>query len=234
LAYAAAKRAHLELLPRSVDPAAGLVVDAGANDGDWSAALLEVFPALEVLAVEPGVEPLGNLRERFKDAANVKIEPRALASVPGVSDYHRTRASVFASLLPPEHSLQELYALPGSPAAVLEVIPVETVTLDELIGPREVSVLKLEVQGGELAALEGGRQTLSRTAAVLVEVLYVPHYQGDATFSALHEAMVELGFQLMDVLPPFRIDEGPALWADACYCPRQAKDGSRRRPLSDG
>jgi FkbM family methyltransferase len=234
LSYAAAKRAHLELLPRSVDPTAGVVVDAGANDGEWTAALLKVFPGTEVIAVEPGEEPLANLHSCFEKAENVRIVPKALARDPGLSQYHRTRASVFASLLPPERALHDLYSLPGSPTTVLEVVPVETVTLDEVVGDRAVSILKLDVQGGELGVLEGGRQTLSRTAAVLVEVLYLPHYRGDTTFPMLHEAMSELGFQLMNVSSPFRIDDGPALWADACYCPRRADGRGRPGVASHG
>ena len=65
--------------------------------------------------------------------------------------------------------------------------------------------------------LRGGRRVLENTVAVLVEVMFLPHYEGDTTFPGIHEAMIELGFVLMDLSRPFRLDEGPALWADACY-----------------
>ncbi len=165
--------------------------------------------------MEPGREPLGVLEPRFADRPNVTIVPRAVATTAGTATFHRTESSVFASLLPPETSLSSLY--PESPVAVTETVEVPTSSLDELVGGRAVSVLKLDVQGGELAVLEGGSKTLAKTSAVLAEVLFQPHYEGDAGFARLHEAMVALGFQLFDLSEPDRVGEGPALWADASY-----------------
>jgi len=225
LAYPAARRANIDMLPAWVDPRAGLVLDVGANDGDWTADFLRVFPRSEVIAVEPGAEPRAVLSRRFADAENVRIDPRAVSDLPGKASFYRTRASVFSSLNRPEPALHELYALPGAPTTLVETATVETVALDDLVGDRAVSVLKLDVQGGELAALRSGRRVLQNTAAVLVEVLFLPHYEGDATFPALDECMTDIGFALIDLSPPFRIEGGPALWADACYArlPRRLK-----------
>lgn len=217
LVYPNAREAGFNMLPPWVDPRAGLVLDLGANVGAWSAHALRVFPGLEVIAVEPGSEPLAVLEARFAGHDNVTVDPRGVTDVTGTSTYHRTRASVFASLLPPKAALHDLYALPGSPTEVLEAVEVRTVTLDELVGARPVSVLKLDVQGGELAVLRGGGRVLENTAAILIEVNFLPHYEGDTTFPGLHEALTGLGFTLMDLSPPFRLGDGPALWADACY-----------------
>jgi FkbM family methyltransferase len=211
------RAANLNMLPPWVDPRSGLVLDIGANEGDWTADVVRVFPGLRVIAAEPGPEPLAILADRFAGHPNVTIVPRAISDTTGWSTFHRTRASVFASLLAPTPALHDLYALPGGPTDVLETFEVETVTLDDLVGERPVSVLKLDVQGGELAVLRGGQRVLEHTAAVLVEVLFLSHYEGDATFAGVHEAMMELGFALMELAPPFRLGNGPALWSDACY-----------------
>jgi len=232
--FAVARGAHLDMLPAHVDPHAGLVLDLGANEGDWTEAMLAVFPGVEVLAVEPGDDPRAKLEARFADVPNVTVKSCAMSDHSGTATYHRTRASVFASLLPPREDLDEIYPLHGGPTAVLETVEVETATLDELVGARPVSVLKLDVQGGELAVLRGGAETLARTAAVLVEVLFVPHYEGDATFPLLHEAMVSLNLELIDMSKPFRLGEGPALWADACYCRRPPADPSDSPASADG
>jgi FkbM family methyltransferase len=220
LVFPDARAANLDMLPSWVDPRAGLVVDLGANEGEWTASALRVFPDLEILAVEPGQEPLGVLEPRFADRPNVTIVPRAVAASAGTATFHRTESSVFASLLPPRSSLAELY--PESPVAVTEAIEVPTSSLDELVGDRRVSVLKLDVQGGELAVLAGGEKTLACTDAVLAEVLFQPHYEGDAGFAGLHEALIALGFELFDLSEPDRVGEGPALWADASYARRPA------------
>jgi hypothetical protein len=102
-----------------------------------------------------------------------------------------------------------------SPTKEVDTVQVDTVTLDQLVGDQHVSILKLDVQGGELAVLNGGREALKRTDCVLVEVLFVSHYEGDTTFPGIHAAIVEQGFQLMDISRPFREGHGPALWAGA-------------------
>ena len=182
---------------------------------------LRVFPGLELIAAEPGPGPRAILENRFSGRRNVLIDPRAVTDAPGKTQYHVTRSSVFASLLEPMPSLSDLYSV-GFPTEVLKTIEVSTVTLDELVGERPVSILKLDVQGSELGVLRGGSQVLASTAAVLIEVLFLPHYEGDTLFPGIHAAMTDLGFTLME-LRPFRLRDGPVLWADACY----AQDSGR-------
>lgn len=217
LAYPDARNANLDMLPPWVDPRGGLVVDVGANEGSWTGELLRIFPGVEVIAAEPGAEPRATLTARFGDCPNVLIDPRAVSDTAGTATFHVTRASEFSSLLPPTATLHELYGASWSPTEELDTVQVDTVTLDQLVGDRHVSILKLDVQGAELAVLDGGRNALKRTDCVLVEILFVAHYEGDTTFPGIHAAMVEQGFQLMDVSRPFREGDGPALWADACY-----------------
>src|SRR5690349_14391731 len=100
--------ADLDMLPSWVDPKAGLVLDLGANEGDWTAAALKAYPGIEVIAAEPGPEPLSVLEPRFADHESVTVDPRAVTDASGMSTYHRTRASVFASLLPPAAALHDL------------------------------------------------------------------------------------------------------------------------------
>ena len=145
------------------------------------------------------------------------VDPRAVSDTTGSATFHVTRWSVFSSLLPPAAALHELYGAAGSSTEELDTVQVETVALDELVGDRHVSILKLDVQGGELAVINGGHKALQHTDCVLVEVLFVEHYQGDTTFPGIHAALAEQGFQLIDISRPFRDGDGPALWADACY-----------------
>jgi FkbM family methyltransferase len=213
--YPDARRANLHMLPRWVNPRDGLLLDLGANEGSWTAEAISVLPDARVLAVEPGLEPGGLLVERFRDAPNVTVDLRAVSDQTGSASYYATRASVFASLLPPAPALHALYALPGAPTEVLETVDVDTIRLDDLVH-EPVSVVKIDVQGGELAVLRGGQRVMRGAAAVLIEVVFVPHYSGDASFPEVDRAMADLGLHLYDISRPFRLD-GRALWADTCY-----------------
>ena len=70
--------ADLGMLPSWVDPRAGVVLDIGANEGSGMAAALQAFPGLEVIAAEPGPEPLSVLETRFAKHENATADPGAI------------------------------------------------------------------------------------------------------------------------------------------------------------
>jgi FkbM family methyltransferase len=215
-AYRNAWRSRLHLLPDDLDLRRGLVVDVGANEGSFTNAVLTLVPEARVLAVEPAPEPLARLRERFGDRPNVTVVGQAVADEEGVAALHLTGHDHNSSLHRPRDEMRELYQDPGW--GVVRSIDVQTTSLDRLIGAdEEVSVLKLDVQGGELAVLRGAQGTLDRTRAVLMEVTFVSHYEGDADFQRLNQELLERGFQLTAISEPGRTQRGRVTWADACY-----------------
>jgi hypothetical protein len=79
-----------------------------------------------------------------------------------------------------------------------------------------VGLLKIDVQGYEIPVLEGAVSTLKSTCAILLEVNYVSHYCGGATFDLLHAKLKTLGFRTFGVSAPYSGPQGP-LWADAMF-----------------
>jgi FkbM family methyltransferase len=216
LAYRRAWLARLHLLPPDVDLRHGMILDIGANEGDFSAAVLALAPEATIVAVEPSPEPLKRLKARVAGRPNVTIVPKAVAAESGTARFHVTAHDHNASLQQPRsEKMGALYRDEGW--GVREVLEVETVSLDELAGGRDVALLKLDVQGGEMKAIRGGREALARTHAVLMEVTFVSHYEGDASFQDLNRAMLDLGFELAGISSPGRSSEGAPAWADACY-----------------
>jgi FkbM family methyltransferase len=228
---AALRRTRLDLLPPGFDLRTGLVVDAGANRGDWTADVLRIAPGAEVLVVEPAPALHDGLRRRFAEKPGVSIDGRAVGGAAGTSLLHLTGSSHNSSLKPPLPGTAAHYAWGWDP---LGTVAVEVVTLDQLVGDTAVSVLKLDVQGAEAEVLAGGRRTLRRTRFILIEVTFVPHYEGDASFAALHEILVGQGFELIGLSEPFRNQGGAILWIDACYQSRRFADevrpGGRAQP----
>ena len=95
---------------------------------------------------------------------------------------------------------------------------VQVLPLDDLLpSDRHVDLLKIDVQGVEREVLGGARKTLRNTSAVLMEVNFRSHYEGDDTFGPLHSLMTDAGFQLWSISPPYRGPSGEALWADALF-----------------
>lgn len=216
--YRLAREARLDLLPPELDLARGVIVDLGANVGDWTAAVLEIAPRARVIAVEPAPGPRRELGSRFGADPRVSIDPRAVAGSAGVADFFVTDHNHNSSIRRPHESVDDHYGGIGA-WRVVERIKVVTTTVDELVGEQDVSVLKIDVQGLEREVLWGARRALNRTGAVLLEVTLTSHYEGDATFPSLHERMTELGFELIGLSKPFRSVRGAVLWLDACYTP---------------
>jgi FkbM family methyltransferase len=169
--------------------------------------------------VEPSPEPRARLEARVAGRRNVTVVPKAVATASGTARFHITVHDHNASLQRPRtDQMGALYHHEGW--GVREVLEVETISLDELARGRDVALLKLDVQGGEMEAIRGGGEALTRTHAVLMEVTFVSHYEGDATFQDLNHAMLDLGFELCGISSPGRSPEGVPTWADACYVRR--------------
>jgi FkbM family methyltransferase len=212
-----ARLAGLHMLPADLRLDGRLVVDVGANEGWFSRSVLSVAPGAQVIAVEPTPIPLATLRAELGGHPGVTIVPKALAGEEGTATMHVTDAHTFSSLLAPRPETDGLYGAPTGTVTAAQALEVPVTTLDAVVGDRDVALLKLDVQGGELGVLAGGDATLPRTDAILCEVLFVSHYEGDAPFPVLNRRMEELGFVLRDVSDVQRNAEGTALFAEACF-----------------
>ena len=210
-------RARVHLLPADVDLRTALVVDIGANEGKFSAGLLGIAPEARIIAIEPAPEPLERLRARLGDNPNVEILDVAVSRESGTASFHLTAHDHNSSLRSPRSESRETI---GVGFSVLEDLQVRTVTLDDLLGDREVDVLKIDVQGAEMDVLQGGERTLARTRAVLLEMNFFSQYEGDTTFNALHAEMVRRNFELVNVSPPLTTANGTAIFIDGCYARR--------------
>jgi FkbM family methyltransferase len=218
-----ARRAYLSrvhLIPPWVDLRSGLIVDIGANEGNFSAAVAGLAPGARIIACEPNPAPRERLRARL--GSKVEIVDAAIGAEPGHATFNITAMDHNSSLrMPRSEKMGALLQQEGW--EVTERLDVEVTTLDALVGDRDVAVVKLDVQGAEMDVLMGGGEALRRTQAVLMEVTFFSHYESDATFGALHDRMTELGFELVSIAQPALAGkDGRFAWSDACYA-RQPK-----------
>ena len=144
-----------------------LFVDGGAHWGLYTVlAARGVGPSGLVVAFEPEAEN----RARLERTVAANGFGNVVVSAVALSDGARGALLVTDTMNSGGHSLFE--AAIGDPGAT---VAVETGSLDELL-PRLAGsfagapvVLKLDVQGAELAVLDGAARTLGRTRALLVE-----------------------------------------------------------------
>ncbi len=170
---------------RLVSPATNCI-DGGCHIGAMLALFTSVAPAGRHIAFEPVAEKAAWLRRRWPVA---EVHQAALGDAPGEASFavNRTR--------PGMSGLRTAYL--GSDA--LTASTVEVVTIDDVVGEREIGFLKLDIEGNELPALRGARRTIERCRpAILFEcgprwTLEQFGYSRSEMFDFIHD---ELGYSI--------------------------------------
>lgn len=208
---------RIEHLPASLRDELALVVDVGANTGQWVSALLLFAVVGRIEAFEPNPDAFEALRACLGTRPDTHLHDLALGEAHARIDLNITGASDLSSLLTPNETLLEEYSPEN--AEVIKRVPVEVLPLDDVID-RDVTIdlLKIDVQGFEHAVLRGAHATLKHTRVLLIEMNFASHYVGDGSFCSLYSQITgEFGFTFWDLSPPHRGRAGQALWADAVF-----------------
>nr|WP_245327991.1 FkbM family methyltransferase [Xanthobacter flavus] len=169
------------------------VVDIGANpiDGDPPYKPLLARRLCRVIGFEPQPEALARL-----DAAKSDLEtylPHAVGDGQRRT-LHICAASGMTSLLEPDaHVLSHFPGL-ADWARVLDRRQVDTVALSAVPEIDGIEMLKMDLQGGERAVLEGAGDTLAETVCIQLEVSFVPLYKGQAPYGEMDLALRARGF----------------------------------------
>jgi FkbM family methyltransferase len=216
-AQAAVETCCFDLWPQSLrnESRPWTLVDVGANRGDFTQAVADLVSLSGVYAFEPQPschKPLSDVLNRIPNshlyavAVGEKCKPIALKC---------TSNPKLASILSPSQEVSSEY--PIGDFDIAKEIEVPMVRLDDIIPENiEIGLMKIDVQGYEMPVLEGAINTLAKTNALLMEVNYVPHYEGGSTFDDLVERVRSLGFRTYGISKPYGGSNGP-LWADAMF-----------------
>lgn len=196
--------------------AARTVVDVGANKGQFYLAARRVLPAARIYSFEP----LASARARLERIASgdraATIHPYALSDRTGAATMTVTARRDSSSLLAPTE--RQVAMFPGTRAIGEE--EVDCRTLDEMLSADELSplsLLKIDVQGGELAVLEGGTHIVPRFDWVYVECSYVELYAGQPLFAEVAAHLERQGFALYGRFNLVHDDHGGELQADCLF-----------------
>ncbi|WP_197024070.1 FkbM family methyltransferase [Xanthobacter sp. 126] len=164
------------------------VVDIGANpiDGDPPYKPLLARRLCRVVGFEAQPEALARL-----DAAKSDLEtylPHAIADGQRRT-LHVCAASGMTSLLEPDpHVLSHFPGL-AEWGRVLERREIDTVALSAVPEIDGIEMLKMDLQGGERAVLDGAGDTLAEAVCIQLDVSFVPLYKGQATYGEMDLAL---------------------------------------------
>lgn len=194
------------------------ILDAGASDGRESRKFLRKFPDAQVYAFEPNPLYAPALKQYERQDSRFHPFYLALSDTESQTDLYITESPGCTSLFTPGKSLKKREP---KGAVVKTIEKVKTVTIDQWTknnGDPSIEVMKFDIQGGELKALDGATHVLrNSTLLVLIEVWFNPAYEGGPLFSDIDSYFRKLEYRLLDIFKPKYDGNQQLMWANAIF-----------------
>lgn len=196
---------------------ASVIFDVGANRGDVTAVYRKYFPGAEIFGFEPFPGSLEIFREKHAGDNHVYVFPLALAEEKGKKTLYVNESVDTNSLLPS----QTTGLSSDAQVKTVSSIPVEATTIDIFCkekGITRIDILKLDIQGGEWAALRGAANLLKSGSIGLIysEVYFLEQYANQPLFHDISKLLHEYGYYLQDIYSPI-YGKGSIAWGDAIF-----------------
>lgn len=205
---------HVRVL-RNLGPVR-MVLDIGANRGQFALVARHCFPETRIVSFEPLAGPAGIYRAVFAEDDRSTLVEAAVGPHAGDAEIHLSERDDSSSLLPITERQDELF--PGT--AESGTASIRVVRVADVLAAQEIAtpaLLKLDVQGFELQALEGSEDVLPRFDWVYVECSFVELYARQAFADEVIAWLRERGFRLVGVFNMSYDRAGRAIQADFLF-----------------
>jgi FkbM family methyltransferase len=205
----------------------GTIIDAGANVGQFARASTELFPNASVFSIEAVPDAARRLRANLSDRPQVEVLETAVGSCDGRIPFYQNEYSLASSALPLKSD--KLPSFGG--LREVGAIEVPVARIDTLLEGRTLTgpvLLKLDLQGFELEALKGARNTLTRCDHVLVETSFDADYEGAPTFDDVLAFLYVCNFSFARPIAFLKGSDGRIVEMDALF-----ENGTQDRNGSD-
>lgn len=197
-----------------------IIIDVGANRGQFARSATEIFPSAELYCFEPLDEPFRQLKD-WADTQKGRVHcfQLALGEQEGEAAIHlHVEHTPSSSLLVATDNCHRLYPQTQAERMVrVQVSTLDKELKDTLEGTVREALLKLDVQGFEDRVLRGGANVLSHCRAILLEISLDPLYEGQADFYVITELLYKHNFRYAGNLNQVYGDDGRVIYLDAVF-----------------
>jgi FkbM family methyltransferase len=197
---------------------ASVIFDVGASDGRVTKRYRNLFEGARVICFEPDDARARSIEEL--NLRDVHVMKKALTDFEGTAQFFVNADPDTSSLLPslPTGSYVDQFTAPSG------TISVAATTLDAYCAQHElehIDILKMDIQGGELAALRGASGLLAARSIRLIylEVEFMALYRDQPLYHHIAAFLETWGYELHGFFNPWSIEGGRLAWADAIFVP---------------
>jgi FkbM family methyltransferase len=181
-----------------------LVLDVGANKGQFASEIRHCGYAGRIVSFEPLSQAHGELLQSNAWDPKWDAYPRcALGDHDGEVEINIAGNSYSSSILPMLEAHRS--AAPESAYEGKEIVPIKM--LDAVAGQylkdARAPFLKIDTQGFEWKVLDGARDTLPHLKGILVELSFVPLYEGQHLWREVIDRLEAEGLSLWAFMPVF-------------------------------
>ena len=208
------------------------IVDVGARGGPeprW-----DIYgDQIHLIGFEPDAKECERLNQSAKPWRRESYYPSALYRNKGTHTLYVTQNPQASSLLKPNPDFVDRFPQ-SAPGAVIATTQIQTTDIDSFMEENSldyIDFMKIDVEGAELALLEGANRLLSESLLGLsIEVFFQPYRIGEPLFAHVDQYLRRFGFVLFDLQPerwrrktlatsdPTRwYGAGQLVWAQALY-----------------
>jgi FkbM family methyltransferase len=199
------------------------ILDVGANVGQTAQRYRKLFPDATIHSLEPFPDVFRTLSESCAGDPAIRPHRLALADSDGVKRFYISEHDEWGSLSPVAPDAADLMGIGGFVAiATRSEIEVPTLTLDHFCAEQGISsmqILKMDIQGGELAALRGAEGLLASRSIDLIysEVFFKKLYADQGSFFDLGQFLQDHGYPLYGLYNHFLGKHDALTVADAIW-----------------
>lgn len=192
---------HFAIKSRCID----LVIDVGANQGQFGQLLRIIGYKERILSFEPLFQPFETLRKEAQKDGNWTAVNIALGSESGVLEINEYESSEFSSALIPTPLGDEKFGLSRSLRGK-RFVPMETLDIYLEQHPEEAKriFLKMDTQGYDLNVFSGALKTMHKIFLLQSEISFQPVYEGIPDYKTSLLKFTNSGYSVTGIFPVSR------------------------------
>ncbi len=197
-----------------------IIIDIGANRGQFLSEIIDIKKNLEIHCFEPVSAAYNELKTLYPNRENIYFHKKAVTLKSGTVNFTVTECDVGSSVLVPYKNQSSKWL------TVDHVEQVEATRLDDFLSTgtminKTIDLLKIDAQGHDLNVIESAGSFLdpNHVKALLIEVSFRNFYENQCSFHDILRYADTNNYRLAWLYQHLAYD-GFLWWADALFLPK--------------